>query len=70
MQRPQDLQRDRRPNSPRHKVAINALYTWDFAASPLSASASQIWCDTQYGSLFTRGHNKSPTYGVERQYRF
>jgi iron complex outermembrane receptor protein len=62
VQRPQDLKGNRLPNSPRHKVALNALYTWDLTAGSLSASASYIWRDTQYGSLFTRGYNKSPAW--------
>jgi iron complex outermembrane receptor protein len=61
-QRAQDLKGNRLPNSPRHKVALNGLYTWDFDAGSLSASATYIWRDTQYGSLFTRGYNKSPAW--------
>ncbi|MBI1198881.1 MAG: TonB-dependent receptor [Phenylobacterium sp.] len=62
LQRPQDLKGNRLPNSPRHKVALNGLYTWDFDMGSLSASATYIWRDTQYGSLFSRGYNKSPAW--------
>ncbi|WP_367254231.1 TonB-dependent receptor [uncultured Phenylobacterium sp.] len=63
VQRAQDLKGDRLPNSPRHKVALNGLYTFDdLGPGVLTVSASYIWRDTQYGSLFTRGYNKSPAW--------
>jgi iron complex outermembrane receptor protein len=62
VQRPQDLSGNRLPNSPKHKLALNALYTHDFKGGSLSLSASYVWRDTQYMGLFTRGYYKSPAW--------
>ncbi len=62
VQRPQNLKGNRLPNAPEHKVALNGLYTFDLGPGSLTVSATYIWRDTQYGSLFTRGYNKSPAW--------
>lgn len=62
VQRAQNLAGNQLPQTAKHKVALNALYTWEFAPGSLTASASYLWRDTQYGSLFTRGYNKSPAW--------
>jgi iron complex outermembrane receptor protein len=60
--RPQDLKGNHLPNAAPHKVAFNTLYTWEFEPGSLTASVSYLWRDTQYGTLFTRGYNKSPAW--------
>jgi iron complex outermembrane receptor protein len=61
-ERNQNLSGNRLPNAPKNKIAVNVNYTWHFAAGSLSASASYIWRDKQYGTLFTRSYNESPTW--------
>ncbi len=62
VQRAQNLAGNQLPQTAKHKVALNALYTWDIGEGALTASMSYLWRDTQYGSLFTRGYNKSPAW--------
>ena len=45
---------NRVPYQPRNKVALNGLYTFDFAPGSLTLSASWLWRDTQYASIFNR----------------
>jgi iron complex outermembrane recepter protein len=61
-QRGQDLDGNNLPNAPKHKLAVNANYTWDFGMGSLTASATYIWRDEQYGSIFNRSYYKSPDY--------
>ena len=50
------------PGSPQNKVAFNAIYTWGFTPGSLSLSASWIWRDTTYSSIFTRREWLAPSY--------
>ena len=52
------------PQAPRNTVAINAIYTLDFAPGALSLSGSAIWKDVAYGSVFNRDYDKSPSYAT------
>jgi iron complex outermembrane receptor protein len=61
-QRLQNLRGNRLPNAPRHKIAVNATYTFRFAAGQLSPSVSWVWRSEQYGSLFTRPYNRAPPW--------
>jgi len=61
-QRGQDLSGQNLPNAPKNKVALNVNYTWVFAAGSLTGSASYVWRDEQYGSIFNRSYYKSPSY--------
>src|SRR3569623_254193 len=58
----QDLRGDRLPNAPENKIAINGNYTFFFNPGSLSLSASYVWRDSQYGSIFTRPFNKAPAW--------
>jgi iron complex outermembrane receptor protein len=62
VQRGQDLSGDQLPQSTRNKVALNATYTWEFEQGSLSPSVSYIWRDKQYGSIFQRAYNESPSW--------
>ncbi|HEY2357423.1 MAG TPA: TonB-dependent receptor, partial [Phenylobacterium sp.] len=63
LQRFQDLSGNRLPNSPKNKVAFNVNYTWLLENhGSVAASASYIWRDKQYGTLFTRSYNESPSW--------
>lgn len=62
-QRVQNLKGYDLPNSPRHKIAINANYTYPFSdGSSLTGSVSYTWRDSQYGSIFNRDYYKSPSW--------
>lgn len=62
VQKLQYLAGSRLPNSPKHKIALNATYTWHFEPGSLSASVSYVWRDKQYGTLFSRYYNASPSW--------
>ncbi|MFC3079185.1 TonB-dependent receptor [Phenylobacterium terrae] len=59
--RGQDLAGQTLPASPKHKVAVNALYTWDLAPGSLTGSISWLWRDEVYSSMFNRELNLAPS---------
>jgi len=59
---PQNLRGAALPNAPRNKLAINGNYTFFFQPGSLSFSASYIWRDEQYGSIFNRPFNLAPSW--------
>ncbi len=48
----QDLSGNSLANSPAHKVAANANYTFEFKPGNLIASVSYVWRDEQYSDVF------------------
>lgn len=58
----QDLKGQKLPNAPKHKVAVNVNYTWQFDAGALTGSVSYTWRDAQYGSIFNRSYTRSPSW--------
>jgi iron complex outermembrane receptor protein len=58
----QNLNGNQLPNAPQNKVALNGNYTFDFSASSLTLSASYIWRDEQYGSIFNRPYTLAPSW--------
>ena len=60
--RTQSLKGNNLPNAPTNKLAINANYTWETDFGNVTGSASYIWRDHQYGNLFSRSYNQSPTW--------
>jgi len=58
----QDLSGNALPQAPKNKLAINALYTWQFSPGSLTGSVSYIYRDKMYGSIFTRSYNESPSW--------
>ena len=50
------------PESPRNKIALNGDYTFDFQPGSLTFSASYIWKDQTYDSIFNRAYNLAPSY--------
>jgi iron complex outermembrane receptor protein len=61
-QRGQDLSGNALPQAPKNKIAVNALYTWELESGSLTGSASYIWRDEQYGTIFSRTYNKTPSW--------
>ncbi|MGZ3402729.1 MAG: TonB-dependent receptor [Phenylobacterium sp.] len=62
VERGQDLSGNQLPQSTKNKVAFNVTYTWELAGGSLSPSASYIWRDKQYGSIFQRSYNEAPSW--------
>jgi iron complex outermembrane receptor protein len=60
--KPQNIKGNSLPNAPRNKVAVNVMYTFHFDFGSLSPSVSYVWRDAQYGNLFTRSYNRSPSW--------
>ncbi|HOZ25803.1 MAG TPA: TonB-dependent receptor [Hyphomonadaceae bacterium] len=51
------------PYSPKHKVALNTTYTWDFEdGSKIDASVSYFWQDISFTSIFNRSYTKVPSF--------
>ena len=60
--RMQDLSGSQLPNAAKQKLAVNVNYSWDFQPGYLVASASYVWRDKQYGTLFERKYNEAPAW--------
>ena len=60
--RGQNLKGNTLPLSPKNKVAINVNYTFDLGSwGSLIGSASYLWRDEQYSSVFNRAYNLAPS---------
>jgi iron complex outermembrane receptor protein len=62
--RGQNLSGNQLPNSPKNKVAINLLYSFDLGGSlgKLTPSVTYIYRDQQYGSIFNEAASISPSW--------
>lgn len=61
-QQPQSLEGSELPNTPRHKLALNALYSMDFSPGTLALSGSFVWRDKAYYNIFNRDYNQAPSF--------
>jgi iron complex outermembrane receptor protein len=52
------------PETPHNKVSLNGLYTWIFDPGKLTLSASYIWKDKTYGSIFNNPQSLAPAYST------
>lgn len=59
---PQSLKGSRLPQTPEHKVALNASYRFNFDAGELVLSGSYVWKDETYQGIFNRSYNLAPAY--------
>jgi iron complex outermembrane receptor protein len=51
------------PFSPKNKIALNGVYTWDLSdGSNLDASVSYFWQDIAFSSIFNRSYTKVPSW--------
>jgi iron complex outermembrane recepter protein len=50
------------PESPRHKIAGNANYTWRFVPGALNLSGSYVWKAKTYDSIFNEPYYLAPSY--------
>jgi iron complex outermembrane receptor protein len=49
-------------DTPRHKIAANAMYNINFSSGTLTLSGSYLWRDSSYSRIFNRGYNKMPSF--------
>ncbi len=50
------------PQAPENKIALNGTYTFEFDPGNLIFSATYIWKDKSYSSLFTRVYDEAPSW--------
>ena len=51
------------PFSPKNKIALNGVYTWELPdGSDLDASVSYFWQDIAFSSIFNRSYTKIPSW--------
>jgi iron complex outermembrane receptor protein len=62
--RSQNIAGNHLPNSPKNKIALNWLYTFDVGSNmgTLTPSLTYIWRDSQYGSVFDTKYWQSPSW--------
>jgi iron complex outermembrane recepter protein len=53
---------NRVPFQPRNKVALNGTYRFQFTPGSLAFSASWLWRDAQYASIFNRRETRLPSF--------
>ncbi|HEY2359362.1 MAG TPA: TonB-dependent receptor [Phenylobacterium sp.] len=58
----QNLKGQQLPEAPPNKFSANGLYTWTFDPGKLTLSATYVWKDATYGSLFNRPYALAPSY--------
>jgi iron complex outermembrane receptor protein len=56
----QNLEGNQLPEAPPNKVSLNAIYTLHFDPGKLALSATYVWKDKTYGSLFNRPYALAP----------
>ena len=61
-QQPQSVAGEQLPYTPKHKVALNALYSFVMQPGTLSLSGSYTWRSSSYGNIFNRPYNRMPGY--------
>ncbi|WP_374469310.1 TonB-dependent receptor [Phenylobacterium sp.] len=60
--RAQDLKGATLPSSTPHRVTVNANYTWMLGAGDLTASATYVWRDDTYYSIFNEYYNRAKAW--------
>ncbi len=58
----QSVKGDELPQAPENKVAFNAVYKFEFDPGNLIFSATYIWKDKSYASIFTRSYDEAPSW--------
>lgn len=58
---PQDVSGAELPETPRHKIAANAQYSFFLDAGTLTFSGSYLWKDSSYSNIFNRSYNRIPS---------
>jgi len=50
------------PQAPKHKVAVNGTYTFEFEPGSLTLGATYLYRSEAYANVFTREYNKAPSW--------
>ena len=58
----QNLVGHRLPETPHNKISLNGLYKINFEPGSLALSASFIWKDQQFDTVFNRFYDSAPSY--------
>jgi iron complex outermembrane receptor protein len=58
----QNIAGNQLPNAPENKFALNGNYTFGLGDGTLMLSASYIWRDEQFGSVFNRPYTNAPSW--------
>ena len=58
----QDLDGQKLPSAPPHRVTLNTNYTWHVGGGRLNGSATYIWRDDTYYSIFNRAYNRAKAF--------
>ena len=58
----QDLKGQKLPAAPPHRVTLNTNYTWHVGGGRLNGSATYIWRDDTYYSVFNRAYNRAKAF--------
>ena len=53
---------NRLPQAPKHKLALNGSYTFEFDPGALTLGATYLYPSESYASVFTREYNKGPSW--------
>jgi len=53
---------NRLPQAPKHKLALNGSYTFDFEPGALTLGATYLYRSEAYANVFTREYNKAPSW--------
>jgi iron complex outermembrane receptor protein len=58
----QDISGYRLPNSAKHRVTLNANYTYQMDSGALTGSVTYVWRGAQFGSIFDRPYYRAPSW--------
>ncbi len=58
----QDLKGYHLPNASKHRVTLNANYTWRMDQGNLTGSLTYVWRGAQFGSIFDRSYYRAPSW--------
>ncbi len=61
-QQPQSVTGARLSDTPRHKLALNAMYSIDFEPGTLSLSGNYVLRSSAYSNIFNRPYNRMPSW--------
>ncbi|WP_298670406.1 TonB-dependent receptor [uncultured Sphingomonas sp.] len=61
-QQPQSVAGAQLSDTPRHKVALNAMYSLDFDPGTFTLSGNYVWRGPAYSNIFNRYYNRMPSY--------
>ena len=61
-QQPQSVAGAGLSDTPRHKIALNAMYSIEFEPGTFSLSGNYVWRSSAYSNIFNRDYNRMPSW--------